>query len=83
MVGWILLIIFAILMLYIADTVVYIITWLVAMLNTALASVGIHIEAFRYLDILYPYMRTFVQSLSIGILAVAILHITLSIRERA
>jgi hypothetical protein len=80
-VGWILLIITAVLMLYVADTIVYIITWLTATLSTALAAVGVHIDVFSYLDIMYPYMRTLVQVLSIGILAVAILHITLSIRE--
>ena len=82
MVGWILLIITAVLMLYIADTVVYVITWLVAMLDAAMAAVGVHIEVFKYLDVVYPYMRTFVQVLSIGLLAIAILHITTSIRER-
>jgi len=82
MIGWILLIIIAILMLYVADTIVYIITWLVAVFGTVLAPIGIQIEVFKYLDIMYPYMRTLVQVLSIGVLAVAILHITMSIREK-
>jgi len=81
MVGWIFLILVAILMLFTADTVVYLMTWLVSYLNAALSSVGIRIEAFDYLDIMYPYFRSAVQSIAIGTIAVAVLHIVASIRE--
>jgi hypothetical protein len=82
MVGWIFVIAFAVLTLYTADTVTYLITWLVSYLNAALSAIGIRIEAFDYLDILYPYFRSTVQVIAIGTIAVAILHIATSIREQ-
>ena len=83
MVGWIFLILVAILMLFTADTVVYLVTWLVAYLNAALSAVGIRIEAFDYLDIMYPYFRSAVQATAVGVIAVAVLHIAVSIKEEA
>jgi len=83
MVGWIFVIATAILVLFTADSVVYFITWIVSYLNAALSSVGLHIEVFDYLDILYPYFRSAVQVMAIGTIAVAVLHIVTSIREQA
>ena len=83
MVGWILLIAVAVLMLSAADAVVYIVTWLVTYLNAAFSALGIRIEAFDYLDMLYPYFRSAVQIIAGGVIAVAVLHIVLSIREEA
>jgi len=83
MVGWILLIAMAVLMLYTADTVVYVVTWLVTYLNAAFSALGIRIEAFDYLDMLYPYFRSAVQIIAVGTIAAAVLHIVLSIREEA
>jgi len=82
-VGWILLIAVAVLMLYVADTVVYVVTWLVSHLNAAFSALGIRIEAFDYLDMLYPYFRSAVQIIAVGVIAAAVLHIVLSIREEA
>ena len=81
MIGWILLIAVAVLMLYVADTVVYVVTWLVSHLNAAFSALGIRIEAFDYLDMLYPYFRSAVQIIATGVIAAAVLHIVLSIRE--
>ena len=83
MIGWILLIAVAILMLYVADTVVYVVTWLASYLSAALSALGIRIEVFDYLDMLYPYFRSAVQVIAAGIITVAVLHIVLSIREEA
>ena len=83
MVGWILLIAVAVLMLSAADAVVYVVTWLVTHLNAAFSALGIRIEAFDYLDMLYPYFRSAVQIIAGGVIAVAVLHIVLSIREEA
>lgn len=83
MVGWILLIAVAVLMLSAADAVVYVVTWLVTYLNAAFSALGIRIEAFDYLDMLYPYFRSAVQIIAGGVIAVAVLHIVLSIREEA
>jgi hypothetical protein len=80
-IGWILLIAVAVLMLYTADTVVYVVTWLVSYLNAAFSALGIRIEAFDYLDMLYPYFRSAVQIIAGGVIAAAVLHIVLSIRE--
>ena len=82
MIGWILVIAVAIIALYIADTVVYLITWLISFLNAAFAALGFRIEAFDYLDILYPYFRTTVQVLAAGTILVAVVHIVTSIREQ-
>jgi hypothetical protein len=82
-VGWILLIAVAVLMLSAADAVVYVVTWLVTYLNAAFSALGIRIEAFDYLDMLYPYFRSAVQIIAGGVIAVAVLHIVLSIREEA
>ncbi len=82
MIGWILVIAVAVLMLYVADAVVYVVTWLVAYLNTAFSALGIYLEVFEYLDILYPYFRTAVQIIAIGTIAVAVFHIVTSIREK-
>jgi hypothetical protein len=82
-IGWILLIAVAVLMLYTADTVVYVVTWLVTYLNAAFSALGIRIEAFDYLDMLYPYFRSAVQIIAVGVIAAAVLHIVLSIREEA
>jgi hypothetical protein len=82
MVGWIFVIAVAILMFYTADTVVYVVVWLVTYLNAALSAVGIRIEVFDYLDILYPYFRSTVQAMAIGVIAIAVLHIVTAIRER-
>jgi len=73
----------AIVTLYAADTVVYLITWLVSYLNAAFSAVGIRIEAFDYLDILYPYFRSTVQALAVGAILAAVFHIVTSIRERS
>ena len=81
MVGWILLIAVAVLMLYTADTVVYVVTWLVSYLNAAFSALGIRIEVFDYLDMLYPYFRSAVQIIAVGVITVAVLHIVLSVRE--
>jgi hypothetical protein len=83
MVGWIFVILIAVLMLYTADTVTYIITWIVSYLDAVFSAFGIHLEVFEYLDLLYPYFRSAVQVVAIGTIAVAILHIVLSIREQA
>jgi hypothetical protein len=83
MVGWIFVIAIAILMFYTADTVVYVVTWLVSYLNAALSAVGLRIEVFDYLDILYPYFRSATQATAVGIIAVAVLHIATSIREQS
>jgi hypothetical protein len=83
MVGWIFAILVAVLTLYVADTVVYVVTWLVSYLDAALSAVGIHIEAFEYLDILYPYFRSAIQAMAIGVIAVAVIHIATSIKEQA
>jgi len=72
----------AVIMFYAADTVVYVVTWLVSYLNLTLSAVGIQIEVFSYLDILFPYFRLAVQVMAIGIIAVAVLHIVTSIREQ-
>jgi TPP-dependent pyruvate/acetoin dehydrogenase alpha subunit len=82
MVGWILAIIVAIIMLYVLDAVVYVVTWFVSYLGAAFSAVGIHIEVFDYLDMLYPYFRTTVQIVAIGIILVAVFHITMAIREQ-
>jgi hypothetical protein len=82
MVGWIFAILIAIFMLYTADTVVYLVTWLVAYLNAAFSAVGIRIEAFDYLDILYPYFRSAIQAIAVGTIAIAVYHIVTSIREQ-
>ncbi len=82
MVGWILVIAVAILMLYAADAVIYVVTWMAAYLDAALSTLGVHIEVFTYLDMLYPYFRTAIQVTAAGIILIAVLHITLSIRER-
>jgi hypothetical protein len=82
MVGWILVIAVAILMLYAADTVVYVLTWLVSHLNAALSTVGIRLEVFDYLDILYPYFRSATQAMALGVIAVAVFHIVTAIREQ-
>jgi hypothetical protein len=82
MVGWIFIIATAVIMFYAADTVVYVVTWLVSYLNLTLSAVGIQIEVFSYLDILFPYFRLAVQVMAIGIIAVAVLHIVTSIREQ-
>ena len=82
MVGWILVIATAIIMFYSADTVVYVVTWLVTYLNAALSAVGLRLEVFDYLDILYPYFRTTVQVMAIGVFVVAVLHIATSIKEQ-
>jgi len=78
-----LLIAVAVLMLSAADAVVYVVTWLVTYLNAAFSALGIRIEAFDYLDMLYPYFRSAVQIIAGGVIAVAVLHIVLSIREEA
>jgi len=83
MIGWILAILVAILMLYAADAVIYVVTWMVAYINTALSALGVRIEVFEYLDMLYPYFRSAVQIIAIGIVLVAIVHIVTSIRERS
>jgi len=82
MVGWILVIAVAIITLYAADTVVYVVTWLVSYLNTAFSAVGFRIEVFDYLDIMYPYFRSTVQALALGTILVAVFHIAMSIREQ-
>jgi hypothetical protein len=82
MIGWILVILVAILMFYVADTVVYVVTWMVAYLNTAFSAIGMRIEAFEYLDMLYPYFRSAVQIMAGGVILIAIFHIVTSIRER-
>ncbi len=82
MVGWIFVIAVAVLMLYVADAVVYVVTWMVAYLNAAFSALGIRLEVFDYLDILYPYFRAAVQITAAGIIAVAVIHITTAIRER-
>jgi hypothetical protein len=82
-VGWILAIAVAVLMLYTADAVVYVVTWLVSYLSAAFSALGIRIEVFDYLDILYPYFRSAVQIIAAGVIAAAVLHIVLSIREEA
>ena len=82
MVGWIFIIAAAIFMLFTADTVVYVVTWLVSYLNAALSAVGIRIEAFDYLDIMYPYFRTTVQTTAIGVILIAVIHIVTAIREQ-
>ena len=82
MVGWIFVIALAVLMLYTADTVTYIVTWLISSLNAALSAAGLRIEAFDYLDILYPYFRSAVQVIAVGTIAVAVYHIVTSIREQ-
>jgi len=82
MIGWILVILVAILMFYVADTVVYVVTWMVAYLNAAFSAIGMRIEAFEYLDMLYPYFRSAVQIMAGGVILIAIFHIVTSIRER-
>jgi len=82
MIGWIAAILVAVLMLYAADAVIYVATWMVAYLNAAFSAIGMRIEAFEYLDMLYPYFRSAVQIIAVGIIAVAVLHIATSIRER-
>jgi hypothetical protein len=82
MIGWILVILVAVLMLYVADAVVYVVTWLVAYLDAALSALGVHIEVFQYLDMLYPYFRSAVQIIAIGVILIAVIFITMSIRER-
>jgi len=82
MAGWIFIIAVAILMFYTADTVVYVVTWLVSYLNAALSAVGLRIETFDYLDVLYPYFRSTTQAMAVGIITVAVLHIAMSIREQ-
>jgi hypothetical protein len=81
-IGWILVILVAILMLYTADIIIYVVTWMVAYLDTAFSLLGIHIKVFEYLDILYPYFRSAVQIIAGGIILVAVFHIVTSIRER-
>jgi hypothetical protein len=83
MVGWILAIAVAILMLYAADAVVYVVTWMVGYLDAAFSALGVHIEAFTYLDMLYPYFRSAVQIIAVGVILIAVLHIALSIREQS
>jgi hypothetical protein len=82
MVGWILAIAVAILALYAADAVVYVVTWMVAYLDAAFSALGLHIEVFSYLDMLYPYFRATIQVTAIGTILVAVLHIALSIKEQ-
>ena len=82
MIGWIVAILVAVLMLYAADAVIYVATWMVSYLNAAFSAIGMRIEAFEYLDMLYPYFRSAVQIIAGGIIAVAVLHIVMSIRER-
>jgi hypothetical protein len=82
MIGWILTILVAILMLYAADAVIYVVTWLAAYLDAAFSALGVHIEVFTYLDMLYPYFRTTIQIIALGIILIAVFHIAMSIRER-
>jgi hypothetical protein len=72
----------AVLMLFAADAVIYVVTWLVAYLDAAFSAVGVRIEAFDYLDTLYPYFRSAVQIIAAGAILVAVFHIALSIREQ-
>ena len=81
-IGWIITILVAILMLYAADAVIYVVTWMVSYIDAAFSPLGIHIEVFEYLDILYPYFRSAVQIMAVGIAVVAVFHIVTSIRER-
>jgi hypothetical protein len=83
MVGWIFAIIIAIQLLYAEDAVIYTVTWLVYSINAAFSAVGLRIEALDYLDIWYPYFRSTVQVIAVGIILVAVLHIATSIREQA
>jgi hypothetical protein len=82
-IGWILVILFAILMFYTADAVIYVVTWLVAYLDAAFSALGVHIDVFTYLDMLYPYFRSTVQVMAVGIILIAVFHIVTSIRERS
>jgi hypothetical protein len=82
MVGWILVIIVAIQLFYAADSVIYTVTWLVSNINAAFSIFGFRIETFNYLDILYPYFRSTVQVIAVGIILVAVFHIVTSIREQ-
>jgi hypothetical protein len=82
-IGWILVILFAILMFYTADAVIYVVTWLVAYLDAAFSALGVHIDVFTYLDMLYPYFRSTAQITAVGILLIAVFHIVTSIRERS
>jgi hypothetical protein len=81
-IGWILLIVVAVVMLYAADAAIYVVTWMVAYLSAALSALGVHVDVFTYLDMLYPYFRSAVQILAGGIILVAVIHIVTSIRER-
>ena len=83
MIGWIISILVATLMLYVADAIIYVVTWVVAYLDAALSAIGIHIEVFDYLDMLYPYFRSTVQIMAAGVILIAIFHIVTSIRERS
>jgi hypothetical protein len=82
MVGWILLIAVAVIMLYAADAVIYVVTWMVAYIDAALSPLGIRLEVFDYLDLIYPYFRSTIQALAVGVILIAVFHITLSIKER-
>jgi len=82
MIGWIITILVAILMLYAADAVIYVVTWMVAYLDAAFSALGIHIEVFDYLDMLYPYFRSAVQIMAGGVILISVFHIVTSIRER-
>lgn len=82
MVGWLLVIVLGLLLLFAADSVVYVVTWAAAWLEEVFRNVGVEVEIFKYLDIVYPYMRSTTQALGIGIFAVAVLAIVAAIKER-
>jgi hypothetical protein len=82
MVGWLLVIVLSLLLFFAADSVVYVVTWVAAWLEEVFLSIGVEVEIFKYLDTVYPYMRSTTQALGIGIFAVAVLAVVAAIKER-
>jgi len=82
MVGWLLVIVLGLLIFFAADSVVYVVTWVAAWLEEVFLSIGVEVEIFKYLDIVYPYMRSTTQALGIGIFAVAVLAVVAAIKEQ-
>ncbi|MEM1926723.1 MAG: hypothetical protein QXR64_06710 [Pyrobaculum sp.] len=62
------------------DMVVSVLTWLVATINNALAPLGVSIS-LAYLDAIYPYLRSLMQLLGVGLSIIGLMIIVTSIRE--
>jgi phosphotransferase system glucose/maltose/N-acetylglucosamine-specific IIC component len=67
-------------MMFAADAALAVASWLLALLDRALAPLGVHLP--NYLDQLVPYMRGAARVMGLGLAAAAVYSLIVAIRER-